>query len=142
MSTEYIHYGCDAYDPEQFVEPVNQHHHNKPDGGLWGSPVDAEYPWVRWCQENDFTTGPMDKSFRFKLVPGAKVYHVRSRRDVELMPQKCFSEFLREIDFEEMLIDGWDAIEYEVNGETYMALYGWDCDCILVLNRNVILPLT
>ena len=43
-------------------------------------------------------------------------------------------------DFEKMLADGWDAIEFRLSedSELYWALYGWDCDSILVMNPDVV----
>lgn len=45
-------------------------------------------------------------------------------------PTVCF-------DFEKMLADGIDAVEIEID-ELYYALYGWDCDSILIMNPDIV----
>jgi len=49
---------------------------------------------------------------------------------------------IKAVDFESMKKD-YDAIKfnYDNNPSLYWDLYGWDCDCILVLNKNVIVIL-
>ena len=37
----YIHYGCTSFDKLKFQEIK---------GGLWASPIDAEYGWKDWCE--------------------------------------------------------------------------------------------
>ena len=46
----YVHYGAPSYDPELFQAIHNGGYYNKPEGGLWLSPVDAEKGWDKWCQ--------------------------------------------------------------------------------------------
>ena len=46
----YVHHGAPNYDPERFQAVNNGGYHNKPKGGLWLSPVDAEKGWENWCQ--------------------------------------------------------------------------------------------
>lgn len=139
MGTKYIHYGSNAYDPDKFEEPINQPHFNKPDGGLWASPVDTDCGWKQFCESNNFSSGPMDQWFTFELDPAANVYEIQCKADVDRMPHKKHDWMIREIDFEDMLLDGWDAVLFHANQETKIALWGWDCDSLLVLNRNVII---
>lgn len=42
-------------------------------------------------------------------------------------------------DFEK-LSQRYDVIRFEENGFTHNAMYGWDCDCILVMNPSVVCP--
>ena len=50
-------------------------------------------------------------------------------------------------DFEKIMAMGYDVIDYRLSddisgiGKLYWCLYGWDCDSILVLNPNVIIPI-
>ena len=123
---------------------------NKPSGGLWATPVDAEFGWLDWNKSETFMAYDDDDYFEFELKPDAKVYVIKSREDVARLPQqwdnkemvKLFgdirmygSEFYP--DFEK-IGKKYDAIEYHLNDETYWALYGWDCDSILVLNPDAI----
>ena len=53
-------------------------------------------------------------------------------------------------DFEQMVTDGWDAIELHLsdtdiswgNDSLHFRLYGWDCDSILIMNPKIISPVT
>ena len=52
-------------------------------------------------------------------------------------------KFLIGIDFEKMLSDGIDAIYLTEKGEQETrfespGLYGWDCECVLVMNPDCI----
>ena len=53
------------------------------------------------------------------------------------------SQIIRIIDFELMIKNGIDVIEFNLSNDEdlYFALYGWDCDCILVLNPEVIIQI-
>ena len=137
----YIHYGCTSFDKSKFQEIKNEPYFCKPKGGLWASPVDAEYGWRDWCEAENFRECSKDNSFSFALKGNAKVYHIRSVSDVKAMPQVNTGITTFYIpDFEKMLADGWDAIELHMSecGALYWALYGWDCDCILVLNPDIV----
>ena len=49
---------------------------------------------------------------------------------------------LRPVDFEALMQAGVDAVEFNLSKdyELYWALYGWDCDSILILNPEIIIP--
>lgn len=137
----YIHYGHKAFSINEFMPVSNWRLRNKPMGGLWASPLDAERGWKNWCEAEEFAECDEKNSFRFRLARGAKVYHIRNKKDVDALPeQKERLEFVRSVDFEKMMKDGWQAIELHLSEcpELYWALYGWDCDCILVLDPNVV----
>jgi len=44
-------------------------------------------------------------------------------------------------DFERLLADGVDAVEVVDIDQLYYPLYGWDCDSIVVMNPEIIIPL-
>ena len=54
-------------------------------------------------------------------------------------PNRMFENWFMP-DFESLLADKCDAIELFLSDdhELYFKFYGWDCDCILVMNPNVI----
>lgn len=137
----YIHYGCTSFDRSKFQEIKNEPYFCKPKGGLWASPIDAKHGWKNWCEAENFRECSQDNSFSFTLRNDARVYHIRSVTDVKAMPQTNTEISVYYVpNFEKMLADGWDAIELHLSecGALYWALYGWDCDCILVLNPDIV----
>ena len=142
----YIHYGASRFEPSEFgpirnypvtgVKPV----HNT---GLWASPVKSKYGWVDWCNQEEFNLDRLSTSFKFILKPGAKVAHIRNRNDLYKLPSRS-NDFCYSIDFE-AAAKRYDAIElhltedpYGVRGDLYYLLYGWDCDSILILNKDIV----
>ena len=94
------------------------------------------------------------KFFRFTLRDGAKVGVIHSIPDLCRLPtvdSDLFWQSSEMLDFEECLRQGWDAIELCWYGEEYKdqrgtdnmyyGLYGWDCDCILILNPDVVVQI-
>lgn len=144
---QYIHYGHKKYDPNSFIEPVNLEMFNKPRGGLWGSPVDTEYGWKQWCKSENYCECNGDNAFIFELYNVANIYNINCRADIEKLPlQRSMLTSWLVPDFEAIKKSGIDAIQYNLSNDTtgnwhdglYFALYGWDCDCILILNKDVI----
>jgi hypothetical protein len=104
-SPQYIHYGSDKFDKEQFVPISNRGHWIKPIGGLWASPVDSKNNWYEWCKaeydwyelcetECDKNNGGefnfvfqtyMSKSFTFSLKPGSKIIYISNIVDLRLL---------------------------------------------------------
>lgn len=140
----YIHYGDTRFRPKLFKPVRNIKWRNKPSGGLWASPVNAEYGWKQWCEENAFGGCEEDYAFKFTLVDNVNIFRIRTIEDVWKMPQAKQDDYIPQRsylpDFEKMLADGVDAIEYTLSNDwrLYDELYGWDCDCILILNPDVI----
>lgn len=150
MAETYIHYGHNTFDLSLFAEPKNRPYFCKPIGGLWASPVNAKRGWREWNNDSGFRDCEEENSFQFQLTEQARVYHIYCKEDVEKLPLQSsdimFGEFY--IDFEQ-ISKLYDAIEYHLSEEKphenyddglYFVLYGWDCDSILVLNKNVIVP--
>lgn len=139
----YIHYGSDRYDPSKFESVRNQNDFlPKPYGGLWASDVDAAYSWNDWCRQENFRISHLDKSFRFHLTEDANIFRVDSCEKLYQLPKRetpfNFNWYL--IDFEAALASGIDAIEICISEcrALYWELYGWDCDSILIMNKDVI----
>lgn len=143
----YIHHGSTHFDISRFDIPRNRPYFQKPYGGLWASPIDAKYGWKDWNEDNEFCECNKENSFSFTLRDGAKVYHIRDCEDVLKMPEVKSDIKLHEHipDFEKMAKE-YDAIELHLSEEErhelgeglYFELYGWDCDCILILNPYVV----
>ena len=98
-----------------------------------------------------------ENSFSFVLSEDANVFHIRSVKDLDNLPQQKMplelTSFKNAVfpDFELALLTGYDAIELHLSEEDpseigfmkglYNSLYGWDCDSIVILNPSVIIPL-
>lgn len=148
-----IHWGSKKFDTKRFKKVENKFF-NKPEGGLWTSPIDSDYGWERWCEDNDFRTEYFEdptNNFLIQLKPSARIYTINSLEDLNQLhnkfmqnvtsdPIRCFT-FL---DFEK-ISKYYDAIFLTEHGqwETRLStpnLYGWDCESVLILNKNVVLP--
>ena len=143
------HYGSAKYDSSLFAPIKNRKYFIKPYGGLWVSPIDSEYGWKDWCEDEDFG----DLTSHFDVVLDGiimvidsyfdakdKLYWIHDDEDISFT-------FGKSIDFEAMLKDGIDAIWLTVEGERSTrytdkhCLYGWDCESVLIMNKDIIKPL-
>ena len=116
---------------------------NKPDFGLWGSPVDCKFGWKDWCESEDFRTDTLDRYFVFKVKDGARIFIVRKNNDVSdyLYTPYLYSSAGTYIDFNKIMKE-YDGIEL-IHGYNYWDLhygyfYSWDVDSIVVWNPDVI----
>lgn len=154
MKTKYIHYGSDSFDRNLFT-PISNRVFVKPHGGLWASPMAAEWGWYDWCRSENFNTDRLCERFVFTLSNKAKVVHIRSVADLKKLPDQKLSKYpiyvdfgWKCIDFEKLLAVGIDAVELHLSEEKptshgfmdglYWQLYGWDCDSILIMNPDVV----
>lgn len=157
----YIHYGSTKFDPAHGFPIRNANDWSKPIGGLWASRVDASYGWKRWCEAEDFASCEKSNSFEFAMKDPSKVAVIRNKTDLLKLPTVA-SDFLLKrsedfgtnihlfIDFEECLRRGIDAIELCWFGDEYGGQRGdrmdyimlaWDCDSIVVLNPEAVIPI-
>ena len=149
---EFIHYGSKRFNPKKF-EPIINFRFTKPSGGFWASPVRADFGWKDWCCREDFYVGRLAQSFTFTLSDDARVYRIRDYGDLRGIPmlnEWGFGDVLDDPtnpyprmifpDFEKMKEIGIDAIFVEISGDhrLYWALYGWDCDSIVIMNPDII----
>lgn len=146
----YIHYGHESFDPLYMLSTMKYAYkyrrRDKPHG-LWASPVDCELPWKEWCENEDFHTDTLDKSFTFSLSPDARVLHAKHLRDIE--------PFIR---YDNSISDRWtypmlyldaiykmyDAMEVHMSKHwnelhDFSLFYSWDVDSIVVWNPDVII---
>lgn len=147
---EYIHYGATTLHK---IEPIkNRPYFTKPEGGLWASPVDAEFGWKEWCERENFRKNSEDNAFRFRVKNPSKIIHIRDVKDLEKLPMQKSKFGLKDsltmvLDFEKIQKD-YDGIELHLSEEKltretfcnglYFKLYGWDCDSILIFHENAI----
>ncbi len=165
--TEWIHYGkYDHFDPKFFKEISNYITYKdregnsriwrnicKPYGGIWASPVDSDFGWKEWCEleGGDAFIKRTQKSFKFKLKPDSKIYTIDSVYDLEELNKKFAilddRKFESWFDYEKMKNSGYDGLFMTAQGErttrlanTLVSFYGWDCESIVVFNKDCIIP--
>ena len=142
MSKLYVHYGSSKFNKEAFI-PIRNGGMNKPIGGLWASDDTAKYGWRDWNSDSRFRECVESLSFRFILIPEARVLTI----SCEEQAQEFIFEFsgttnAMQIDWETVK-EYFDAVEVLVSSDyrLYWTLYGWDCDSIVILNPDVIVPI-
>lgn len=150
----YIHYGASEFDLNRFNPIKNGHLESKPFGGLWASPVDSKWSWRNWCEAEEFRLDRLITSFSFVLSDDARVIHLKSGADVDKLPK--YNPYTgtdypaRYIDFEN-LMNECDAIEVHMSEEPsetkwqdqlYCRLWAWDCDSILIMNPEIVVPVS
>lgn len=143
----YVHYGHDEF---HLPDPIrNSNWRNKPIGGLWASRKDDPYGWKSWCEREEFRLHTFDQSFEFTLKDYANILVLSNRDQLDNLP-KIDSHGIPELtynkedwksecylDFKKLKQD-YDAIELTDVGQFYWALYGWDCNSILIMNPDIV----
>lgn len=142
----YIHYGHTAFILEQFTPIQNRYGMTKPYGGFWASPKDAEWGWKDWCEAEVFRECKESNSFCFTLRDDSKVLTITNTEQLRSIPQQnCEGFFMlwKALDFETLESSGVDAVEVNLSADRnlYYELYGWDCDSILIMNPEIIVPI-
>lgn len=143
MKRVFVHYGHKKFDKDIYVPVKNIPGRNKPIGGLWSSPDDG-YGWREWNKSEMYSECSEDNCFRFTISPSANVLTIKSKADVLKLPNILFKSSEDDdivhvdVDFENLVKRGIDAIDFHINDETYYALYGWDCDTLFVMNPDII----
>lgn len=144
--TIYEHLGHTKFIKENFMPIVNRESWNKPEGGLWASPVNSVNGWRQWIDVNEFH---LDKyaldSFTFKLKDFSKILIIDNASKItDDMLTGEDNDFIRTLhikilDFEK-LSENYDAILILISEDNklYWDLYGWDCDTLLVLNPDAV----
>ena len=143
----FIHWDNIAYLERFFKKPFNGRFHlNKPAGGLWASPIGSNHSWRKYAEsfrgEEHFK-----KSFTFSLKDSARVLIIDSREDIKKIPiiKHDLDDLSLKFDFQK-LVKKYDAIFLTEKGERRtrhhhpMSFYGWDCESILVFNKDIIVP--
>jgi len=158
----YIHYGSNEYIP--FAGVRNIRNWQKPEGGLWASREGDPDGWEAWCRKEGYQLHLLEKHFSFSLVSGSRVLPLENETQlIDLPKQKPWQpkdlswmetlradqiptpeqmdEWLRPnwclLDFEKMA-KSYDAIELVNAGAFRQSLNLWDCNCILVMNPDIV----
>ncbi len=140
----YIHYGHDRFIKEQF-QPIQNDSFPIPKGRLWASPIDSEYGWIIHCIINDHEIKALTKYFKFTLSDNCEITTINSYSDLEKLPIIDSFDPVKFLDFKE-IAKRFDVIYLTLKGERKtriswpINLSGWDCECILVMNPDCIIP--
>lgn len=140
QSDVYIHYGHHQFDSNLFREIKNRPFGwVKPYGGLWASNINASYGWKDWCKDENFRECNEENSFKFTLKNGTKVLKIDNADLLKKLPVIDVYPINVHLDFEK-LKQQYDAIEVIISNDNrlYWDLYGWDCDSILIFNKDCI----
>lgn len=136
----YIHYGHKAFNEKLFME-IKNYGFAKPKGGLWASAINAKFGWKDWCKDEHFRDCTKDNSFKFKLKDGTRVLKIDNAEMLKTLPviELPYNFSWITLDFEK-LKEEYDVIEVLISEDhqLYWDLYGWDCDSLLVMNKDVI----
>jgi hypothetical protein len=139
----YRHYGSSKFEPKKF-RPIINRDFVKPYGELWASPVDSNYGWKQWCTAAEFAVLSLERSFDFQLAADARVFQIDSRADLLKLSLLESLGFIAVPDFE-TIMKTWDVLFLTDEGQaatrfSQPSLCGWDCECILVLNPECVVP--
>ena len=138
-----VTYGNGWHYEASLFQSVQNRDFVKPAGGLWASPVNSSYGWKDWCQAENF--GDLTSYFTFWLT--GQVLVIDHAEDMLSLPWRApypAMSSLTFLDYEKIAAEGAAAIHLTVRGqqETRFTfpknLYGWDCECVLVLNKDCI----
>jgi hypothetical protein len=144
---KYIHYGHDKFDKNLFKEIKNREIFVKPSGGLWASSNYYEISWKKWCINEGFKTDSLKLFFEFKLSENSKILIIDNADKLYKLPKikmtnsPILGSYNVYLDFEKLKKD-YDAIEVFISKDfdrLYWDLYGWDCDSILIMNKDIII---
>lgn len=147
-SKEYIHYGATSFNPSMWCDITNDW--VKPKGGLWASPIDGAFTWKDWNEYEKFRECNDERSFKFTIKFGYRVLYLETfedfldlnakyiaRGNVTEINDPCSLVWIH-LDFEKLKADGICAVEIKHNGITNNAFHCWDCDSIVVLDKDAI----
>ena len=135
-----IHYGSKYFEEYKFDKIKN--FTNKPRGGLWCSPINSENGWYEWCTRENFRNLTLTHSFVIEIKGNILV--IGSINDIKKLPFiecKCFPiidfvKLSKEYDAIHLTLDGLYVDLFDLN---FPSLYGWDCESVLVLNKECVI---
>lgn len=136
----------DFFDINKFRPIKNDLYCNKPNGGLWASPINSTYSWKDWCIENEF--GDLSSNFKFTITGNIfKITNQNSFNQLPLVSEEISGYSIiivsalynnQLIDFETATNSGIDAIWLTEDAIRCREVHGWDCESVLILNPNCI----
>lgn len=147
----FISYGTDEFDVNKFRQPIFNSKramiNNKPVGGLWASPIDAQFGWVDFCDCNSFHLKTLAKHFIFRLKPNANIYIIDNEEDLRKISTLPDINYHNNLGINWELLKDYDGVFVTDNGRHLKFLNGikgleaWDVASICIFNPNVIVPI-
>lgn len=137
-----IHYGSYFYTPG-LIRPIrNRATINKPLGGLWASPIDAEFGWKDWLLAEDWETERLNWWFEFE-IDTTNMYMIDCYADLKALICESrgtidFELISKSIDAIYLTAKGMERTRMNPRGGIEGSLYGWDCECVLIMNPAII----
>lgn len=144
-----------SFDTDKIVIDLNNEHNGflfKPDRGFWGSPVDAEYGWKEWCENEEFGNYDFNNPVYWTLTSG-KILQV-NWDEVENKEISNLTKYIKPmmigdycpytiLDWNKMLEDGIVAVQlmdgcigHCFKNRLEEQFNGWDCESIVVLDKS------
>lgn len=125
---------------------------NKPRYGFWASPVDAEFGWKDFCEQERMEYALGDIKFTFKLSENAKIFNVKDLDDIKRLPFISLDEFVNSnsvfVDYDKLREDGYDGVElfdpsigHRFIDKYELSFNSWDCESIVIWNPDIIIPI-
>lgn len=147
-----VTYGCGtSFDQEKFqaIAPYpGRNWINKPEGGLWGSPVNSKHSWRDFCKDAAWRKCNEEDSFQWDLI--GKVFVVDSYSDCQQLPWIGHDPLLKSglslgIDWEKLkarcsALYLTEQGEHDTRYRFDYTMYGYDCECVLAFDDTVIFP--
>lgn len=126
---------------------------------MWGSPKhDNEYigTWHEWCMCNHFNTGLSNYYIEYKIKEDSNLYIIDSQNDLIKLIES-YDRVENELPITVFVYPNFEAIAKDYDGiyltqkgqyDTHMPidkyeynLYGWDCECLLIFNPDIIVDI-
>lgn len=145
-----VHYKDKEFNRKLVKEVKNsekRYYLNKPEGGLWTSPINSEYGWREFLREGNLSSGRkrLEHYALFKLNDSIKrkLFIVNSEEDVLLLPRIMINNYIL-VDFERLANMGYSGLWLTWKGQVEtrytrpggIEFYGWDVETVLLFSMN------
>ncbi len=139
-----IHYTKEIDFKPRHIDIKNGRLPSKPFGGIWASPLEAEYGWKQYCEEE--ASEFINKYAVILTIDTSHFITIDSEADLRQL--KWYKNPVIEseyIDFESLKNKGTDGVYLTSRGQGNTRLthprnlYGWDCESVLIMNERCIL---
>lgn len=123
---------------------------NKPRHSFWASPVNAEYGWKEWCENNNFRDTNAQIPVYLTVLKDCNIFAIESTKQL-ILPQTLNTVLFYDVGFSK-LIDynflrniGISAVELEdasighrFENQYEISFNSWDCESICFLDSKAI----